>query len=575
MSPLSEAALHSRAVAAFARRDYAEAEALLRRILVAQPGDRAARFNLAKVYEVTERYDAAAELYGSIVAGAPDDAPALLRLGTVRYVQGRLEDAADAFAAALRAAPDDPTAALNLGIVLNAVGRFESAAHVLRTAAGAHPAIADIRCALAEALRELHRDGEAAAEANAALAIEPGHVSARVVLGQVAYDRGDFDEAERCFAAAADDAPQRAEPRLNLGVLYHGLGRYGDALANAEAAVALAPGDPLAHFDLGLTLLLGGHYERGFAEAEWRLRDPRARAQFARVDAIPRWNGERLDGKRLLVAREQGLGDFVLWSRLFGEAARRSNARVAVEMPPGLGDLYDGFPGIDDAFEEACPEDELARADAHVPLCSLPYVLRVGDPERAGVADGGRFGAGAVPYLLADRVRVQAFRERFARERGAVKVGVAWRGDPAHLLDRFRSCSLDAFASLRDVADVAWISLQKGAHEAEALEPPPDFEVLALGPELRTFADTAAAIAALDLVVAVDTSVVHLAGALGTPVWMLHGFGNYWLWGLEGGGSPWYPTLRVFRQHRPNDWTGVFADVRAELRSFVAARERD
>ncbi len=562
MSPFSDAALHSRAVAAFARRDYGEAEEVLLRLLASNAGDRAARFNLGKVYEVTERYEAAAGAYETVVASAPADAAALLRLGTVRYVQGRLDEAADAFAAALRAVPDDATAALNLGIVLNALGRFEAAVRVLRAGVAARPELADLRCALAEALRELRRDDEAETEAGAALAADPEHTSARVLLGQIAYDRADFAAAERCFGAAAAAAPERPEPRLNLGVLYHGLGRYDEALANAERAAALAPDDPLAHFDLGLTLLLGGEFTRGFAEAEWRLRDPRVRAQMPWLDAVPRWNGERLDGARLLIAREQGLGDFVLWSRLFDEVKRRSGARVTVEAPPGLGSLYDDFAGVDEIRDGQPSAGEPAAFAAQVPLCSLPFALGVHSPRTP-----------AAPYLRADDARTAAFRARFAERSGRTKVGIVWAGDPAHLLDRFRSCALDDFAALAGVPDVAWFSLQKGAREAEALNPPRGLDLLPLGPELRDLADTAAAIAALDLVIAVDTSVVHLAGALGRPVWMLHGFGNYWLWGLARADSPWYPTLRIFRQRRANRWTEPFADVRAALAAF-AGEER-
>jgi tetratricopeptide (TPR) repeat protein len=564
MPPLSDAALHSRAVAAFTRRDFAEAEELLSQILSGNASDRAARFNLGKVYEVTERYEAAASAYETILVAAPADVPALLRLGTVRYVQGRLPPAAEAFAAALRVAPGDATAALNLGIVLNALGRFEAALPVLRAGADAHPDVVDLRVALAEALRELGEDAGAEEAARAALARDGGNVQALIVLGQVAYDRGDFAEAEARFGDAARLAPDRPEPRMNLGVLQHGLGRVDEALANAEAAVARAPHDALAHFDLGLTLLLAGYLHHGFEETEWRLRDPRVQNQLAWLESLPLWNGERLRGGRLLVSREQGLGDFVLWSRLFGEAKRRADVEVTVETPPPLAPLYAGFAGIDELAAGTVATARAGEFAAHVPLCSLPHVLGVDAPV-----------VPAQPYLRADPARAAAYRERFAQLPGRLRVGIAWAGEPAHLLDRFRSCALADFGALAGVADVAWVSLQKGAREREALEPPAGMALLALGPELQTFADTAAAIAALDLVIAVDTAVIHLAGALGTPAWMLQGFGHYWLWGVGRADSPWYPSLRIFRQHRANEWRGAFGDVRAALTSLIATLQRD
>jgi hypothetical protein len=171
--------------------------------------------------------------------------------------------------------------------------------------------------------------------------------------------------------------------------------------------------------------------------------------------------------------------------------------------------------------------------------------------------------------LVADPDRVAQFRRRFTALGNRLKVGIVWGGDPGHVLDRFRSCDIAEFGVLADLPGIGWVSLQKGARESELQRAPAAMEILPLGPELADFSDTAAAIAALDLVIAVDTSVAHLAGAMGAPVWTLHGFGKYWLWGIDGAETPWYPTMRLFRQHRPNEWSGLFADLRVALQERV------
>jgi tetratricopeptide (TPR) repeat protein len=542
--------------AAFARRDWREAERLFAAALAAQPCSLEAATNLARVYEVLGRLDDAVELYTSVARWKPHDPAALVRLGIVRYGQGRLADALEAFEAALRIDPTHCLAAVNGGLVASAIGRHEDAVRILRGAVTAHPDEAGTWCALADALRVSRELDEADVAARAACERAPTDAQAWLVQGQVAYDRGALAQAEEAFLRAASLAPDRHEPPMNLGVLYHGLGRVEEGIAHTTHAVALAPNDPRAHVNLGMSRLLVGDLAGGFAELEWRLRDPAMPAQF-RLDASPRWNGEHLGGGRVLVSLEQGIGDFIFLSRLFPLLHERG-VRATVEIPPALVELYRGTAGIDEAIAGRAEPERLASFAAQLPLCSLPYVLG---------ADALK--ARAVPYLVADPRRVAQFRARFAALGKRFTVGIVWAGDPNHALDRFRSCALAEFGALADLAGVAWVSLQKGAREADALAPPTGMELLGLGAELADFVDTAAAITALDLVIAVDTSVAHLAGALGAPVWTLHGFGKYWLWGADGTRTPWYPTMRLFRQSEPNRWDGLFAQVRIALQEVV------
>jgi tetratricopeptide (TPR) repeat protein len=548
--------------AAFARRDWHEAERLFAAALAAAPRSAEAAANLARVYEVLGRFDDAVELYAGVARWRPRDPAALVRLGIVRYGQERLADAFEAFEAALRIDPMHCLAAVNGGLVASAIGRHEDAVRILRGAVTAHPDDPGAWSALADALRTSCELDEADVAARTACERAPADAQAWLVQGQVAYDRGAVVQAEEAFLRAAALASERHEPPLNLGSLYHGLGRIDEAIASATRAVALARHDPRAHVNLGMSRLLAGDLAGGFAELEWRLQDPVMREQYRRLDAWPRWNGEHLGDGRVLVSLEQGIGDFIFVSRLFPLLHERG-VTATVEIPPALVELYRGAPGIDEAIAGRADPERLASFAAQLPLCSLPHVL-----------GGEALKARAVPYLVAGPRRVAQFRARFAALAKRFTVGIVWAGDPNHTLNRFRSCALAEFGALADLAGVAWVSLQKGAREADALTPPAGMELLGLGPELADFADTAAAITALDLVIAVDTSVAHLAGALGAPVWTLHGFGKYWLWGADGARTPWYPTMRLFRQSEPNRWDGLFAQVRSALQEAIHRRVR-
>lgn len=485
---------------------------------------------------------------GANAPSAVNDVETVVRSGLASFERGRYAEACAAFATALRSEPEHEVAALNFGILAAQLGEYGDAVAVLRVAAAAHPEHPAIGAALAEALRGGGHPDEAATAAAAVLARDPQHIEALITRGRLAYDTADFAGAERWFAAAARAAPQRYEPELNLAVLAHGLGQIDTALAHGRQAVHLAPNEPQAHVNLGVTHLLGGDFAAGFAELEWRLRDPRYGVRDEA--ALPRWHGERLGNGALLVTREQGFGDFVLWSRLFPLLAGRA-ARVAVECPPPLRPLVRDIPGIDEFIAGPLARERQAEFAAAVPLCSLPHVLGVHDPA-----------ACSVPYLRAHPETVARYRARFAAHGRARTIGIVWAGEPAHARDRFRSAPPAAFDALAGAGEGTWVSLQTGA---AAATPPPQLAPIALGPELQDFGTTAAAIAALDLVITVDTAVAHVAGALGAPVWMLHGFGYDWLWGFDPAASPWYPTMRHFRQSRPNDWPGLFATLRAEL----------
>ena len=361
--------------------------------------------------------------------------------------------------------------------------------------------------------------------------------------GRACVAAGKFERAEALFLSAAQRIPNSADPHVNLAFLYHVTGKIDAAIAEGERAVGIEPNHRLAHLNLATSLLLAGHYPRGFIEYEWR--------PMPQIDTrVPLWDGSNLDGGRLLITREQGFGDFILYSRFFAQLRERG-ATVCVQVPASARELFAGFDGIDETIDELdVPDDSYG---AYLPIASLPHRLRLFSDEIPA----------SVPYLWADDARVAAFSECFSAAAGSRKIGIVWAGSPHYEMDRYRSCPLSAFDALAGIDDVAWISLQKEAPfeqlERSALRP------LRIDDRLVSFADTGAAIAALDLLICVDTSVAHLAGALGKPVWLLNGFGNYWLWGLRQSTTPWYPTMRQFHQPSAGDWKGLFDSVKEAL----------
>ncbi|MGB8264839.1 MAG: tetratricopeptide repeat protein [Candidatus Velthaea sp.] len=550
------------ATIAFARRDFDEAERLLRAVLADEPGNAPALFNLARVDETLERYDDALAHYTAIPAHSPQFVEALMRIGTLHYRLWSLDAAALAFAAVLEAVPRHPLAGLNLGVVHNQQGRHHEAIRVLQAMLVVHPGLDDLRRPLADSLRSIGELDEAHTIAREVLARNPHDEQMLIVYGRTLYDSGQIAQAEAAFRAATQLAPDFPDGWTNVNVVNQHLHRLDTAIFAGERAIERAPEDAEAHLNLAMSYLMAGDFARGWPFFEWRLRGHKNRGAHPYRGRLPQWDGTPMPGKRLLISRDEGVGDLLLHARFFGEVKRRSGALVTLECPPELESLLAHAGGIDTILPGRCDPARAAQFDAHVPLGSIAFALGVDDAFLRGIA---------VPYLRADPERIERFRARLAALPGRRKIGIVWAGSPGHGSDRYRSCGLAAFSALADLADIAWVSLQKGPAEEQLASAPGGMVIEALGPELHDYADTAGAVAALDLVISVDTSVVHLAGALGAPVWTLLGFESYWLWRTGRTDSPWYPSMRLFRQRETGRWNGVFEDVHAALRAEIGA----
>ncbi len=435
-------------------------------------------------------------------------------------------------------------ACYNLGNALRAQGKLDEAAASYRRAIALWPDLAEAHNNLGSTLQDLAQP-EAAAECyRRALAIRPAYPEAHYNLGNALQDLGQPEAAIESFRQALALRPDVPDIHNNLGKAYQDLGRLQAAMASFRDALAVQAEDAKAHWNIALLRLLSGDLERGFAGYEWRwpLRISRPR-DFPQ----PAWDGAGFAGRRLLLHAEQGFGDSIQFIRYLPRVAALGG-EVIVECPAALVRLFESLPGV---AEVVAHGSILPAFDLHAPLMSL----------------GRLFGTtletipAAVPYLAAPAARFALPVPAGTR----LKVGIAWAGRPDHKNDRNRSCPVEHFLTLAERPGVALYSLQKGERAGDIAAAAADGRVHDLGPRLADFADTAAAIAGLDLVISVDTAVAHLAGALGRPLWVALAFMPDWRWLLERADSPWYPTARLFRQHRRGDWADVFARIAAAL----------
>lgn len=390
-----------------------------------------------------------------------------------------------------------------------------------------------------------------------AIRLQPGYADAWTNLGNLLRDRNDRHGALLAFQGALRAAPHAAEPAYNLGVALEHFGQWDGALTAFQAAIECDPQHVDAHWNASLALLRAGRFHEGFREYEWRFRRgepaPRDRAQ-------PMWDGSDLAGRTLLVWAEQGFGDALQFLRFVPEAARRGG-RVVLEVMDGLQGLASRVDGVDAVCVRG---SEAPACDTHVALMSLPHVL--------GLAPD----ATAAPYLRARDSLTWQWRDRLSaaghQPGRELAFGLVWASNPALRNSRERSPGFAAVRSLLDVPGTCCVSLQIGAGCTQLARTslPPHF--VDLQREISHFDDTAAIIANLDVVVTCDTAVAHLAGALGKPTFVMLPHNPDWRHGLDPDASPWYPTMRLFRQSTPGDWAGVLARVTQALGEAVAQR---
>ncbi|MGD0138150.1 MAG: tetratricopeptide repeat protein [Tepidisphaeraceae bacterium] len=527
-----------------------EAEQLYRQILARQPNHAQALHLLGVLAGRAGQKDVAVELIRRAIAFRPDYAEAHYNLGNALKDKGQLDEAIAAFRQAIALNPNLPEAHINVGNAWKDKGQLDEAIAAYRQAIALRPNYAEAHNNLGNALRIKGQLDESIAAYRQAIALRPNYPEAHINLGNAWNYKGQLDEAIAAYRQAIALRPNFAEALSNLGNVLKDNGQADEAVAAFLQAIALNPNLPEPHYNLSLSLLALGDFHQGWEEHEWRWKCkefPSAARNFAQ----PRWDGCPLEGRSLLLHTEQGLGDAVQFIRYLPLAAQRG-ARIIIECQAELQRLFQTMSGN---YQTVVRGQPLPAFDLHCPLLSLPWVFGT---NLASIPND-------VPYLHADAEDAGRWQDRLGGHCALLKVGLAWAGKPTHQNDRNRSMKLARLAPLGQLPGVHFFSLQKGTAAAEAKAPPAGMELVDWTEELKDFADTAALIANLDLVIAVDTAVVHLAGAMGKPVWTLLPFASDWRWLLDRADSPWYPTMRLFRQATPGDWDGVIRRVAAEL----------
>jgi tetratricopeptide (TPR) repeat protein len=542
-----------------------EALASLTRALALKPDYARAHSNRGNVQHDLGRPLEALESYAHALRLKPDFPEAYNNRGNALRTLGRLEQAQADYRQALALKPDFAAAWSNQGGVLHELGRLENALDCHEQALAIRPQSAEALTHRGNVLRDLQRFADALHSYGRALELRPDYAEAYNSRASTLRDLDDFGRALQDYDRAIALRPDYADAHNNRGATLQGLQRVDEALACFERALQIKPGQSAVHVNRAMAHLLLGQFERGWSDYEWRWRNKWGQPLLTgRPSSCPQWYGEQsLAGRTILLHAEQGLGDTVQFCR-YVERVAALGARVILEVPGPLASLVATLEGVGQVIVQGeVPEAGLA-IDYHCPLLSLPQAFRTTLDSIPA----------SVPYLRADAQRARYWQQRLG-ERSRPRVGLVWSGGfrPGQpelwSVNRRRNIALASLAPLRH-RDIEFYSLQKGqpaeSEWAQLRAQGWDGPVLIdFTSELRDFADTAALIEQLDLVISVDTSVAHLAGALGKPVWILNRFDTCWRWLLDRTDSPWYPTVKLYRQQRPGDWDAVVRRVRADL----------
>ena len=546
------AALSAKATILFDLHRAGEALEAYRALAHACPDDATAWYNCGAILAARGEHAAAYEYFGQALERDPGYGKALYGAAAALQKLGQPDEALDV----CDKAPADFDSWFLRGNILYSLGRAPEALAAFDKALALKPGDGGVLCNRGETLRQLARFPEAAAMFDEVLAKDPRSVEALLGRGIVEFKNARTGEAFQYFKAALEADPACATAYTGRGLALQELGRFGDALADFEHALALNPELVEGHSNLGALQLLLGDFEHGWEGYEYR----KLWGDECKVDAKavwPVWNGEPVAGKKLLVLDEAALGDIFMLARYFPMLGGLG-AEVTFQCRPHMIELIKNVPGVR-IVAEVDPRESF---DYQVHLFSLPRALKT----RLDTIPA------RVPYIEADPALAAKWAGRLGSH--GFKIGIAWQGNPDPKVDMARAAPLAAFAPLAAIPGVRLISLQKGFGTAQLVEASVKAETLGedfdTGP--HAFADTAAAMANLDLIVSVDTSVAHLAGAMGRPVFVALKHVPEWRWMLDRPDSPWYPTMRLFRQRTKGGWDGVFAEIAKAVKAMAGAQ---
>lgn len=511
--------------------------------------------NLGNLYRQRGDLDSAIDCYRAGLEIRPDMVNLAIQLAITLSSHNRFREAADAWRKILQMSGDDPDIWNNLGNSLQGLGDLDEAIDAYHKAISLRAEYPEAYSNLGNALLEQGNASEAIAMLNRSIALRANQPGAHYNLGNALSRVWDLEGAEKEFRISIEQQPDYAQPHNGLGGVLHATGNYAQATEEFRKAIQYWPNCAEAHFNLAIEHLLRGEFREGWAEHDWRWLAKRYsafRIQFPQ----PRWDGDSLEGKRILLHAEQGFGDVLQFIRYVPMVASKGGT-IILRCQPELQRLLKDVPGIAEIFSV---HDELPAFDTYSPLLSLP---RVFDTTLENIP-------AQVPYLKADADLINQWKQRMGKNDSRLKVGLVWAGRPEHVNDVNRSMSLETLAPLANATNARFFSLQKNGGPSSSDSAPTGLELVDLTNDIADFADAAALVENLDLVITVDTATAHLAGALGKPVWTLLPFVPDWRWMLDRTDSPWYPTMRLFRQSARGDWTGSVNAVAESLKTFTS-----
>lgn len=547
-------ALHNLGIMAYEAQQWDVARSYLKRAIAAYPRMPEFYNTYGVILAASGLISQALLAYTQAITLRPAYSDAHNNMSLALSAQGHHLKAVEHLRQAIKHCPDSAVTYYNLANTLHQLDSDHEAIEHFQKALQLNPNLVEAHVNLANLLRQKSRSAEAIACYKQALEVQPDQPNILHDLGNALKACGDYDEAISTFKRALSQNPQYAEALNSLGVAYKESGQFDRAMTCYDRAIALRSDYADAHWNRTLALLLKGDLAAGWSQyqAHYEALKP---ATVAVKDDRPLWDGTPLEGQRILVRYEQGLGDNIQFIRYL-PLVKQAGGTVIYQAKPGLHALLEDFDGIDELVEATADHRVPVAYDLQISLMDLPRVFQTTLDSIPA----------EVPYLRPNPKHVAAWEGTFAHP--GTKVGVTWAGSPFHRNDSNRSCRIGEMTALLQAPGVHFYGLQTEP-TGQDTQSCAQLSLDNLGYLLSDLADTAATMAHLDLVISVDTAVLHLAGALGKPAWGLLPYAPDWRWMLDRNDTPWYPTMRLFRQPKPNDWASVFDEVASALEQFT------
>jgi Flp pilus assembly protein TadD len=527
--------------------------------LAVNPNDTQSLGNLGVLAAAAKRLDEARAYFARVLQIDAGNADAMVKMAHILADMGRNDEAAHFFRAAIQLAPNDAALLVRYGGFLARIHATAAAESVYRQATEIAPANVEAHFFLGNLLSEQDRLAESEVAYRATIAADPAYAPAHANLGVVLRMLHNYTDSEASYFRALKLEPDNPQWISNLGVLYVQMRRFDEAETCYRRALEVKPGNIDIIFNLSYVLLLKGDYAEGFRcyEARYDSRNSKPVCGTPRLP-YPQWKGEDITGKSFVVWHEQGWGDVIEFSRFAMDLKKRGAARVTLVCDAPVRALLETLPDID-AVASPAEAAAIPPHDYWTLLFSIPIYTGLTPLTIPFYAS----------YLSVPPDRLAAWKPKLSGRGIGLKIGLVWKANAKHKSSLERSLpSLETLRKLWNVPGITFYSLQKNDGEEEGRSPPKGQPLIHLGSDVKDFADTAAIVSQLDLVISVDTAIVHVAGALGKPVWVFLPWVADWRWMKEGDQTAWYPSVRLFRQSQPYEWDDVVTRIAAALKQF-------